>query len=264
MLSMVVIGCKQSVDSGNPNWTTDEKTKKVWEQDNSSDKYVRAFKQFGTSFSVTGTSSPIVAKLEVADLTTSKAGLVFGFNKYTENTYQYFVLGVGGKDYNTETGDYYISYYYDVNINTLDEANSNQNAPGNAVHISGTTNKDINSGAMNIVGTSGTVYVSVKEAQTSSDKKTITVEIGKAYDGKTKQISGVKTTETFEIGKGASNPSANDTQKRLENVSSINGGIGAYGMIKSSSNGFSPFLNCCVVESCKLKSTNRQWVLVPF
>lgn len=90
VLSMVVIGCKQSVDSGNPNWTTDEKTKKVWEQDNSSDKYVRSFKQFGTSFSVTGTSSPIVAKLEVADLTTSKAGLVFGFNKYTENNLSIF------------------------------------------------------------------------------------------------------------------------------------------------------------------------------
>lgn len=235
LLSMLVVGCKQSVDSGNPNWTTDEKDKKVWEQDNSSDKYVRAFKQFGTSFNVTSA----VAKLEVADLTTSKAGLVFGLNKYSDSTYQYFVLGVGGNGYTTSKGDYYISYYYDVNVSSLDEANNGQNAPGNRVDITGENNKELNSGVMGIVGSAGTVYVSVKEENKgdSTDTKTVTITIGSAYDAEKKSVSGTIMTETFEVGANATNSGITDPNKKLQAVRSIKGGIGAYGMLKKAENG---------------------------
>ena len=223
LLSLLVVGCKQSVDSGDPNWTTDEKDKKVWERDNSSDQYVRAFKQFGTSFNVTGTAEkPLLAKIELADVTTGKAGLVFGLNDYGDTgRYRYFIVGLGGNGYKAEKGEYYIAYYSNVDISTLSASSGSEKASGEMTAIK--DNTAFSSGA-GITGTAGSWYVSVEE---KTDNGEITVKIGTALSEDRKTISSPIATETFTPSSfGSSDPAG------LKSVTTIKGGIGAYGMIK--------------------------------
>ena len=218
---MLVVGCKQSVDSGDPNWTTDEKNHKVWERDNSSDQYVRAFKQFGTSFNVTGTAEkPILAKIELADLTTGKAGLVFGLNNYGDTgRYRYFIVGLGGNGYQTETGEYFISYYSNVDISSLSASSGSEKASGDMTVIKDNCAFGNKTG---ITGTSGEWYVSVEE---SEDK--FTVKIGTTLSEDKKTISSPIVTEEF-------SPSSfgGEDLAGFKSVTTIKGGIGAYGMIK--------------------------------
>lgn len=228
---MLVVGCKQSVDSGDPNWTTDEKDKKVWERDNSSNQYVRAFKQFGTSFNVTET----VARLDVGNLEASKAGLIFGLSEYAEGSYRYFLVGVGGDQYQKTAGDYYIAYYYDVTPESISQSTNNQSAAGNMVTIQ----DNVKLSGMKISASIGYVYVGVKEEK-SGDKTTVTVKIGDSYDEKKsgiERVGGTVTTKTFEIGTGASLENigkVGDTgdKNKLKLFDTIKGGIGAYGMLK--------------------------------
>lgn len=223
LLSMLVVGCKQSVDSGDPNWTTDEKDKKVWERDNSSDQYVRAFKQFGTSFGVTGSENkPILAKIELADVTTGKAGFVFGLNEYGDTgNYRYFIVGLGGNGYENKVGEYYIAYYSDVDISSLSASSSAEKASGNLTTIKDNT---AFSNASGITGTSGSWYVSVEE-KTESDRTSVTVKIGTTLSDDQKTISSPFVTEKFVLG-------STSDKDALKRVTSIKGGIGAYGMIK--------------------------------
>lgn len=242
MLSMVVIGCKQSVDSGDTDWTTDEKDHKVWEKRNESSQYLRAFKQFGTSTNVTGIDTdPIVARLEVGNLTASKAGLMFGLNKYSEQsgTYSYFLVGVGGHGYGTSQGEYFITYNYDVTPEQISQSSNNQTAAGNSITIK--NNTTLESGSMSISGSLGYVFVSVSEEKdTSQNKSTVTITIGNQYDEKKKEVTGTTTKATFEIGSGATSfgDVTEQAQKdKLKTVEAIKGGIAAYGMLKPASTG---------------------------
>lgn len=223
LLSLLVVGCKQSVDSGDPNWTTDEKEKKVWERDNSSNEYVRAFKQFGTSFNVTGTAEkPILAKVELADITTGKAGFVFGLNKYGDTgRYRYFVVGLGGKNYSTTEGDYYISYYSNVQIESLSTSSDREKASGDMTII--VDNKGLGAGK-GITGTVGSWYVSVEE---DAEAQSFTIKIGTELSEDQKTIKNPIVTETV----SADSEIAPDPAG-LADVQTIKGGIGAYGMIK--------------------------------
>lgn len=228
----LVMGCKQGIDSGNPNWTTDDNKLKVWEQDNSSDQYVRAAKQFGNSTK----TKDMVVKLEITDLTTSKAGLVFGINELdkTAKTYNYFVLGVGGVNYTKTQGDVYLSYYRDVDVKKLDEASKGKQAPGNRLDIF--DNETITTGAMKIVGSTGTIYVAISESKSESDNKTtVTIKLGSSYDPKL-GVTGTTMEKTFEIGTDAKVDSYITTgggdANWMKNLTTIDGGIGAYGMLK--------------------------------
>lgn len=220
----MVVGCKQSVDSGDPNWTTDEKEKKVWERDNSSSEYVRAFKQFGTSFNVTGTAEkPILAKVELADITTGKAGFVFGLNKYGDTgRYRYFVVGLGGKNYSTTEGDYYISYYSNVQIESLSTSSDSEKASGDMTVIVDNTGLGAGKG---ITGTAGSWYVSVEE---DAEAQSFTIKIGTALSEDGKTIANPIVNQTVDANTEIVGPD----NAGLANVESIKGGIGAYGMIR--------------------------------
>lgn len=221
---MLVVGCKQSVDSGDPNWTTDEKEKKVWERDNSSSEYVRAFKQFGTSFNVTGTAEkPILAKVELADITTGKAGFVFGLNKYGDTgRYRYFVVGLGGKGYSKTEGDYYISYYSNVQIESLSASSDSEKASGDMTVIVNNTGLGEGKG---ITGTAGSWYVSVEE---DAEAESFIIKIGTALSEDGKTIANPIVTQTVDANTEIAGPD----NAGLADVKTIKGGIGAYGMIK--------------------------------
>lgn len=220
LLAVVLVGCAESVSSGDPNWTTNETESKVWERENASEKYVRAFEQFGGKTSV----KEVVAKITVGDMTQSKAGLVFGLNQYNtdkENpTYEYFIVGVGGQNYGTETADYYISFYQDVSMASLSESSDSQNATGTMYTIEDNTGFD----AFNKTNNSATVYVSVVYGDSGA-----TVKIGNSYDKENGVTASSGATLVEKIIDMTAIPAEGGA---TVSTSYREGGIGAYGMVK--------------------------------
>lgn len=230
LLVVVLAGCSEPVSSGDPNWTTNEDKNKVWERENSSESYVRAFEQFGNSKNV----DEVVAKITVGNMTASKAGLVFGLNQYNADddnpTYEYFVVGIGGENYGTTPADYYISYYQNVSMASLSESNNSQNANGEMWTIVDNTGFD----AFSKTDTAATVYVSAVYGKNDSNEDIVTVTIGNNWT----KAGGVTTSNAtavdpvvIKLDAIEDNPNSG-TAKTATSTSKTKGGIGAYGMVR--------------------------------
>ena len=232
LLSLLVVGCKQPDSSGDPDWTVNESKQKVWKKtNNSATQFARAFEQFGTTKNV----KEAVVKLTVGDMSASKAGLVFAYNDYTTDgaKKKYFLLGIGGHGYNvgTNNGEYFLSYYENVELAALSGSYDNENPTG--THYSCINNTEISS-PVTVIGKSVSLYASVSETAKEGDDttKVVTINLGNAVSADKKSVENPVVTLNFEIGSNASNPSLGaDAQKFLRGLSTIQGGIGAYGMV---------------------------------
>ena len=234
---MLVVGCKQPVSSGDDAWTVKESKKLVWEKTSDPEVYLRAFEEFQATANSNRKSG--LVKVEVGNMGTSKAAAVFGIENYAENTYRYFLVGIGGNQY-SNTPEYFISYYYDVDIASLSQSTNNEKPSGSMVTIANNTSA---SGSMATIENKAIAYVSFKEeaVENKTDVKKITVKIGPENNGKEATGDNLITKE-FYIGVGITteNDSLADVQAgedktKLKAFSSIKGGIGAYGMIKKGS-----------------------------
>ena len=159
----------------------------------------------------------------MADITTGKAGFVFGLNKYGDTgRYRYFVVGLGGKNYSTTEGDYYISYYSNVQIESLSTSSDSEKASGDMTVIVNNTGLGAGKG---ITGTAGSWYVSVEE---DAETQSFTIKIGTELSEDQKTIKNPIVTQTVDENTETVGPD----NAGLANVESIKGGIGAYGMIR--------------------------------
>lgn len=235
---MLVVGCKQPDSSGDPDWTVNETKQKVWKKTNTSATQIaRAFEQFGTTKNVKNA----VVKLTVGDMSASKAGLVFAYNDYTADgaKKKYFLLGIGGYGYGvgTNDGEYYLSYYENVELKSLSGSYDSENPSG--THYSCVTNTKINK-AVTVTGKAMTLYASVAEVAKEGDDKTkvVTINLGTSVSTDKKSVEDLIVTLPFEIGPNANNSSlAPEAQKFLRSLTTIQGGIGAYGMVTKAAGG---------------------------
>lgn len=130
----LVMGCKQSVTS-DPE--IGEKIDNGWlikEQKNNSSEYWRWLKTVGGSYKTA------TIDLEMSDPTAGKIGVIFGFNELHDQTtgkkngkYSYYQFGVGvGQSNSANAGklEYYISYYTNVDMNTVTGNNSAEGPAG--------------------------------------------------------------------------------------------------------------------------------------
>lgn len=234
VLSLLIVGCKQPDSSGDPDWTVNESKQKVWKKTNSSaTQYARAFEQFGTTKNV----KEVVVKLTVGDMTASKAGLVFGYDDYTADgaKKKYFLLGIGGNNYNagTNNGEYFLSYYENVELSQLSGSYDSENP--NGTHTSCINNTKIGQ-PVTVTGKSMSLYASVSEVnkEESDTTKVVTIKLGNTVSADKKTVENPVVELSFEIGDGANNNSQQldtNAQNFLKGVKTIQGGIGAYGMV---------------------------------
>ena len=234
LLSLLVVGCKQPDSSGDPDWTVNESKQKVWKKtNNSATQFARAFEQFGTVKNV----KEAVVKLTVGDMSASKAGLVFAYNDYSKDgaKKKYFLLGIGGHGYGvgTNKGEYFLSYYENVELAALSGSYDNENPTG--THYSCIDNTPINQ-PVTVTGTGMSLYASISEVdkEGSNTVKIVTVKLGNSVSNDKKTVENVVVNLTFEIGDGANNQDRGldaDAQNFLKSVKTIEGGIGAYGMV---------------------------------
>ncbi len=232
LLSLLVVGCKQPDSSGDPDWAVNDTRQKVWKKSNTSaTQFARAFEQFGTTKNV----KEAVVKLTVGDMSASKAGLVFAYNDYTTDgaKKKYFLLGIGGYGYSvgTNNGEYFLSYYENVELAALSGSYDNQNPTG--THYPCINNTRIGR-PVTVTGKGVSLYASVSETAKEGDNttKVVTINLGNAVSADKKSVENPVVTLSFEIGSNANNPDLdNDAQDFLRGLSTIQGGIGAYGMV---------------------------------
>jgi hypothetical protein len=178
-------------------------------------------------------------------MSASKAGLVFAYNDYSDDgrTKKYFLLGVGGNNYNvgTNNGEYFLSYYENVDLSALSGSYDSENP--NGTHLSCFNNTKL-SKPVAIVGSGMSVYVSISEkAKEENDKvKVVTIDIGNSVstDKKTVEGSVLESPISFEIGEGANNDDkgfSDNLKTVLTRMTSIKGGLGAYGMVTKATGG---------------------------
>lgn len=238
LLSLLVVGCKQPDSSGDPDWTVNETKQKVWKKTNTSTTQIaRAFEQFGTTKNVKNA----VVKLTVGDMSASKAGLVFAYNDYTTDgaKKKYFLLGIGGYRYGvgTNNGEYYLSYYENVELKSLSGSYDSENPSG--THYTCVNNTQI-SNAVTVTGKGMTLYASVAEVAKEGDNatKVVTINLGNSVSTDKKSVENPIVTFSFEIGPNANNSRlALEAQNFLKSLTTIQGGIGAYGMVTKAAGG---------------------------
>ena len=230
---MLVVGCKQPDSSGDPDWTVNEAKQKVWKKTNTSTTQIaRAFEQFGTTKNVANA----VVKLTVGDMSASKAGLVFAYDDYSTDgaKKKYFLLGIGGYGYGvgTNNGEYYLSYYENVELKSLSGSYDSVNPTG-GTHFPCVDNTKI-AKPVSITGRGMSLYASVAEAvkEGVEGTKVVTINLGNSVSADKKSVENPIVEISFEIGTNASNlglPS--EAQTFLKSLKTIKGGIGAYGMV---------------------------------
>lgn len=238
LLSLSVVGCKQPDSSGDPDWTVNETKQKVWKKTNTSaTQFARAFEQFGTVKTV----KEAVVKLTVGDMSASKAGLVFAYDDYSTDgaKKKYFLLGIGGYRYGvgTDKGEYFLSYYENVELAALSGSYDSENPTG--THYSCIDNTPITK-PVTLIGKGMSLYASISEVDKkgSNTVKIVTVKLGNSVSNDKKTVEGVVVEFTFEIGDGADNQDLDEkAQKFLKNMKTIKGGIGAYGMVTKAAGG---------------------------
>lgn len=229
---MLVVGCKQPDSSGDPDWTVNEAKQKVWKKTNTSTTQIaRAFEQFGTTKKVANA----VVKLTVGDMSASKAGLVFAYDDYTTDgaKKKYFLLGIGGHGYNvgTNNGEYYLSYYENVELKSLSGSYDSENPTG--THYPCIDNTKIDD-AVTITGKGMSLYASISQVAKEGveDTNVVRINLGNSVSNDKKSVENPIVEISFEIGPNASNPGlTSEAQTFLKSLTTIKGGIGAYGMV---------------------------------
>ena len=232
LLSMLVVGCKQPDSSGDPDWTVNEAKQKVWKKTNTSTTQIaRAFEQFGTTKNVANA----VVKLTVGDMSASKAGLVFAYDDYTSDgaKKKYFLLGIGGYGYGvgTNNGEYYLSYYENVELKALSGSYDSENPTG--THYPCVDNTKIGK-AVTVTGSGMSLYASISQVAKEGveDTYVVRINLGNSVSNDKKSVENPIVEISFEIGPNASNPDLeSDAQAFLKSLETIKGGIGAYGMV---------------------------------